>query len=170
MNWSCYGSLFNISATRMSRPQAQKAHQARQISQPDFRFIWCFGDLHHRKQEFPWYAETMLRGVFQRAAVAIVLMGSLLAPFGTCLQRTHKAAHSCCSHASESRKTAQTNCCIASAPLPAVVVAPNLPGSAPMTVAQEFISLDEFSSRSEFPILAVIPPHSPPTGAFNLRI
>ena len=112
----------------------------------------------------------MLRGVFQRAAVAIVLMGSLLAPFGNCLQRTHKTAHGCCAPASESNKTAQTNCCTASAPLPAVVVAPNLPGSAPMTVAQELISLDEFCSRSEFPRFAVIPPHSPPTGAFNLRI
>jgi hypothetical protein len=112
----------------------------------------------------------MLRGVFQRAAVAIVLMGLLLAPFGTCLQPAHKTAHGCCAPASESGKAAQTNCCTASAPLPAVVVAANLPGSAPMTVAQEFISLDEFSTRSEFPRLAVIPPHSPPAGAFNLRI
>jgi hypothetical protein len=112
----------------------------------------------------------MRNGVFQRAAVAIVLMGAMLAPFGICLQPTHKAAHSCCSQASKSSQSVRTNCCTASAPLPAVVVAPNLPGSAPMTVAQEFISLDEFSSRSEFPILAVIPPHSSPTGAFNLRI
>src|ERR1035438_1130182 len=103
----------------------------------------------------------MLRGVYQRAAVAIVLMGSLLAPFGTCLQPTLKAAHSCCSHASRSNQSVRTNCCTASAPLPAVVVAANLPGSAPMAVAQEFISLDEFSSRSEFPRLTVIPPHSP---------
>ena len=128
------------------------------------------GDTNHNKTQFSWYPVAMLRGVLQRAAVAIVLMGALLAPFGTCLQRMHKAAHSCCSHASESRKTAQTNCCVASAPLPAVVVAPNLPGSAPMTAAQEFIFLDEFSSRSEFPSLAVIPPHSPPTVAFNFRI
>jgi hypothetical protein len=112
----------------------------------------------------------MLRGDFQRAAVAIVLMGSLLAPFGTCLQPAQKAAHSCCSHASRSNQSVRTNCCTASAPLPAVVVAATLPGSAPMTVAREFISLDEFSSRSEFPRFAVIPPHSPPMGAFILRI
>jgi hypothetical protein len=112
----------------------------------------------------------MLRGGFRRAAVAIVLMGSLLAPFGICLQPAQKSAHSCCSHTSKSNQSVRTNCCIASAPLPALVVATNLPGSAPMTIAQEFISLDEFSSRSEFPILAVIPPHSPPTGAFIFRI
>lgn len=112
----------------------------------------------------------MLRGAIQRAAVTIVLMGSLFAPFGICLQPAHKAPHDCCAPASKSGKTAQTNCCTASAPLAAAVVAPKLSGSAPMTVAQEFICLDEFSSRREFPRLAVTPPHSPPSGAFILRI
>jgi len=112
----------------------------------------------------------MLRGVFQRAAVAILLMGALLAPSGICLQPMHRAAHSCCSHASKSHQSVRTNCCTASAPLPAVVVAPNLPGSAPLMVVRAFISLDEFSSSSEFLVLSVIPPHSPPSGAFNLRI
>jgi len=39
-----------------------------------------------------------------------------------------------------------------------------------LTVAQEFVSSDELSVQSELTRLAVIPPHSPPTGAFNLRI
>src|ERR1035441_10454961 len=112
----------------------------------------------------------MLRGVFHRTAVAIVLMGALLAPFGTCLQRTHKTAHGCCAPASDPSRTAQTNCCAAGAPLPAVVIAPNLPGSTSIAVALEFVSSDELSSRGKFPILAVIPPQSPPTGAFILRI
>src|SRR5271157_3634480 len=108
----------------------------------------------------------MSRGVFQRAAVAIVLMGSLLMPSGNCLQPTHKAAHSCCLHASKSHQSVGTNCCTASAPLPAVAVAPNLPGSAPLTVVRVFVSLDESASSSEFSVLSVIPPHSPPAGAF----
>jgi len=98
----------------------------------------------------------MLRSVFQRAAVAIVLIGTLLAPLGTCLQRTHRTAHSCCAPASESNKTARTNCCKVSTPLPAVVVAPNLPGSAPMAAAREFISSDEFSSPSEISVAALL--------------
>jgi hypothetical protein len=102
--------------------------------------------------------------------MAIVLMGSLLAPFGTCQQQTHKTAHSCCSQASQPSKTAQANCCVASAPLPAVVVAPNLPGSISIKVAQEFLSSDQLSSPSDFRVLAVTPPQSPPTGAFILRI
>jgi hypothetical protein len=112
----------------------------------------------------------MLRGVFQRAAVAIVLMGGLLAPNGVCLQRTHQAAHSCCAPAPESGKTAQPDCCIARAPLPAVVVAPNLSGPVSMSVTREFVLATELSSPGDFPAAAVIPPLSPPTGAFNLRI
>jgi hypothetical protein len=112
----------------------------------------------------------MRRGVFQRAAVAIVLMGSLLAPNGICLQRAHKTAHDCCVPASETNKTVQTNCCIVSTPLPAAAVTPNLPGPALSSIVQEFIPSDEFSSPSEFPALAVVPPQSPPPGAFNLRI
>lgn len=112
----------------------------------------------------------MLIGVYQRAAVAIVLMGTMLAPIGICLQPTHKAAHSCCSHPSKSNQSVRTNCCTASAPLPAVVVTPKLSGVAPMTVARAFVSLNEPVSLSEFPVLSVIPPQSPPTGAFILRI
>lgn len=112
----------------------------------------------------------MLQGVFQRSAVTIVLMGALLAPFGICLQPMHKAAHSCCSHASESNQSAQTNCCTASTPLSAVVVAPLLSGSASLIVVRAFVPLGEPDSSSEFPVLSVIPLHSPPVGAFNLRI
>jgi hypothetical protein len=112
----------------------------------------------------------MLRGVFQRAAVAIVLMGGLLAPNGICLERTHKSAHSCCAPAPGSSKIVQTDCCTARAPLPAVLVAPDLPVSASMSAAVDFIPVLEFSSRDGFPAAAVIPPLSPPTGAFNLRI
>lgn len=110
----------------------------------------------------------MLKGSFRRAAAAIILMGTLLAPFGNCLQRTHKTVHNCCAPASQS--SAQTNCCIASAPLPAVAVTPSLPGSTAITVEQEFISSDELSSLKGFQPSAVIPPQSPPTGAFILRI
>jgi hypothetical protein len=110
----------------------------------------------------------MLKGALQRAAVAIVLMGTLSAPFGRCFLRTHESVHSCCAPAPE--PIAQTNCCIASAPLPAAVVTPNLPGPTAIVVAQEFISSDELSSLNECPRSAATPPQSPPTGAFVLRI
>jgi hypothetical protein len=112
----------------------------------------------------------MLKGSFQRAAMAILLMGTLLAPFGTCQQWMHKPAHSCCVPASAPGNTARTNCCKTSDPLPAAIVAPSLPRTASFTVAQQFAPSNEFSLPSEFPTLAVIPPHSPPSGAFILRI
>jgi len=112
----------------------------------------------------------MLNGVFQRAAMAIILMGALLAPFGTCLYRTHKAAHSCCARAPEASLTAQVNCCTVSATLPAIVIATNLAGSDPMTVARQFVSADELARPIELPKSSASPPLSPPTGAFILRI
>ena len=127
-------------------------------------------DPYHRKNQLPWYSEIMLRGVFQRAAVAIVLMGALIAPAGSCLAQPHRSGHSCCPHTSVPSKALQNDCCTVRTPLPAVVVAANLPGSASMTVAREFISSNLLSSPREFPAAAVIPPQSPPTGAFNLRI
>ncbi len=113
---------------------------------------------------------SMLRGVFQRGAMAILLMGALLTPREICLQQTHKEAHSCCAQASQGIKTVQKNCCSVSAPLPAAVFASAFPGLAPFAVMQEFVSSNDLYSSSELLASAVVPPQSPPTGAFNLRI
>src|ERR1039458_1809087 len=112
----------------------------------------------------------MHEGFFLRATVAILLMGTMLAPLGTCLERTHKSAHSCCAPASAPDSTAQTNCCTAHTPLPAVVVAPTLPAPAPMAVEPEFIASHEISSVGAFSASAFIPPQSPPPGGSILRI
>ena len=107
---------------------------------------------------------------FQRAAVAIALIGAMLTPFGTCVQMKHKTAHSCCAPASEMGKTAEANCCVVRDQQPAVIVVPSLPSPAPMVVAPEFSSKNLLSSPREVSVAVFIPPLSPPTGAFNLRI
>jgi hypothetical protein len=112
----------------------------------------------------------MQSGFFQRAAVAIVLMGALLAPFGTCLQRTQHTAHSCCSHASQAGKTAKPDCCTVSNQSPVAMVAPAFAGSAPMVISRVFLSASELSSPREVPAAAIIPQHSPPGRASILRI
>jgi len=113
----------------------------------------------------------MLQGVFQRAAVAIVLMGALAAPAETCLQPAHKAAHDCCVSMTETGASVQSNnCCAARPTLPAIVVAPAVTVSAPLIAARVFVGANERSAPGEFVALAVIPPQSPPTGAFILRI
>lgn len=112
----------------------------------------------------------MLSGVFQRAAVAIVLMGAMLAPLGTCLHRMDKADHNCCAPASESARSARADCCTAGAPIPAVVTAGVNPATAPMIVAPAFFAAGEPSSPRELQAAVIVPPQSPPAGAFNLRI
>jgi len=118
--------------------------------------------------------KSMLKGVFQRAAVAILVMGSLVVPSGICLQQTHKAthkaAHSCCLPASESGKSATTNCCLAHATLPAIVVVSLLPNAVPPVAAHPFVAAISTSSSGALAALALVPPKSPPTGAFSLRI
>src|SRR5487761_2540735 len=53
----------------------------------------------------------MLRINFHRAAVAFVLMATLLAPFGTCGQLSPRAKHSCCPNASDHSPAFRTDCC-----------------------------------------------------------
>jgi hypothetical protein len=111
----------------------------------------------------------MLRGFFRRALVPIFLMATLIAPTVVCLQTQHKAAHSCCRHASHGPAFSM-NCCVVRPTPPAVPVTPVLPDAAPAVLGHA--SFPAFA-----PVVAVIqrasvaePPHSPPPGAFSLRI
>jgi hypothetical protein len=109
-------------------------------------------------------------GVFQRASLAIVLIGTMFMPFGTCLQTRQKTGHSCCAHALGMGKTAQANCCVVRDQQPAVIVAPSFPNSVPMAAKPEFTSAHVLPSAREVSTAVFIPPLSPPPGAFNLRI
>jgi hypothetical protein len=108
--------------------------------------------------------------IFQRAAVAIALIGAMLTPFGTCLQMRQKTQHSCCAHASGMHRSVQANCCVVRDQQPAVLVAPSLPAPAPLAVLPPFSSADILSSPREVSVAVFIPPLSPLPGAFNLRI
>jgi hypothetical protein len=112
----------------------------------------------------------MRSGFPQRAAVAIVLMGALLAPFGVCLQRTQHTAHSCCAHASQTGRIAKPDCCTLREQSPTVPVAPASAGSAPMILVRAFFSTSELSSPREVLAAFIIPQHSPPGRASILRI
>jgi hypothetical protein len=112
----------------------------------------------------------MLIGVFQRAVMAILLMGALLAPSGICLRQTQKAAHDCCAPASKAIPAVQNDCCTARSTLPAFVAAPDLPAPEPLALPQDFVSAQEPESPSALPVSAIVLPHSPPSGAFSLRI
>jgi hypothetical protein len=101
--------------------------------------------------------------------MTILLMGLMISPFGICLRQTSKVAHSCCMQP-ESSHSLRTNCCVVRAQLPAILVAPTLPGSSPSEVLHEYVASLNATTTDKHPVVAVIPPLSPPTGAFSLRI
>jgi hypothetical protein len=111
----------------------------------------------------------MLWGSFQRAAMAILLIGTMFAPLSTCLQQSSKGAHSCCMQP-ESSQTLRTDCCVVRSQLPATLVAPRLAGPSPSAVVHEYVGRVEAQASDEHAAVVVIPPLSPPTGAFILRI
>ena len=111
-----------------------------------------------------------MQGVFQRAAVATLLIGTLVAPVEICMNHAQKAGHDCCASMSQPGTAVQNDCCVVRSAQPAAVVSPNLPGPAPLTVAHKLVSSNDLSSQSELPASAVIPPQSPSTGASILRI
>ena len=112
----------------------------------------------------------MLRGVLTRAAVAVFMIGTLLAPFGSCLSFNAKADHSCCKHAPVQDTTLQPNCCIVSATLPAAAVAPAVSDASPMAVVEGIVPVDELIVLRDFLTSTLMSPQSPPVGAFHLRI
>jgi len=111
----------------------------------------------------------MLQNSFQRAAMAILLIGLMIAPLGMCLQQSPKGAHSCCIHP-ESPHSLRANCCVFGTQLPATLVAPKQPGASPSHGVDKNAAYVETPSSGERPVVVVIPPLSPPTGAFILRI
>jgi hypothetical protein len=112
----------------------------------------------------------MRSGFYQRAAVAIFLMGALLAPFGMCLQPAPGAAHRCCQHARQKGNTAKQDCCIVRSETPAAIVAPAPTGSAPVVIERAFFAAGEISSPREVPAAALVPTHAPPGRTSILRI
>jgi hypothetical protein len=111
----------------------------------------------------------MLRAFFQRAAMAILLMAMMVAPFAVCLQQGHKGAHSCCMQP-EGSHSLRTNCCTVRTQLPATLLAPAVTGTSSLSAGQVSVMREATPAPFVQPVLAVTPPLSPPAGAFILRI
>jgi len=114
----------------------------------------------------------MVRGSFQRAAVAILLVGMMIAPLGICLQRSSKSAHSCCMEqkSSQTLHCVRTNCCVVRTQLPAMLAKSTLPGPSRSEAVHEYMVCVTANAVDEHSAVALIPPQSPPPGAFILRI
>jgi hypothetical protein len=112
----------------------------------------------------------MLRGIGQRTAVAVTLMGVLLLSVGTCVLPAQHATHSCCMHMSMPCKSLSASCCTAGPQAPPATVTPIVTGFASMDVAQVFLPARDSSLSREAVGAPIMPPQSPPTGNFILRI
>lgn len=151
-----------ISAVKYSRELTQCV--------PKRSSLWVPSDSRHIWAPNSCYSKFMLSGVFHRTAMAILLMGSLVASYGICPLSSQKTEHSCCSHASESGKSMPMKCCTVSTPLQAIIVAPELPNTTPMLAVDRILATYQTAHSSDFANAEIILPLSPPTGAFNLRI
>jgi hypothetical protein len=111
----------------------------------------------------------MVRVSLQRAAMAILLVGMMIAPLGICLHQSPKGAHSCCMQ-TESSHSLRADCCIVRTQLLATLVAPTMPAAGTSLIGDDFAVFVRPMAVGEHPALAVLPPLSPQHGAFALRI
>jgi hypothetical protein len=112
----------------------------------------------------------MMRGVNQRAAIAITLMVALLFSAGTLVLPAQNGAHSCCLHMNIPRSSSKTNCCTVAPQIPPAVVTPAFPDSVSLDLTPAFLPAVIRPIAVDIVALAIIPPQSPPNGAFSLRI
>jgi hypothetical protein len=112
----------------------------------------------------------MLRGISQRTAVAITLMGVLLLSVGTCLVPAQHATHGCCMHVGMRCPGDKADCCKAGPPVPLATVTPLFAGFASTDMAEVFLSANNSFTLRGVAIAPAIPAQSPPAGTFSLRI
>jgi hypothetical protein len=113
----------------------------------------------------------MMRGINQRTAVAITLIGVVMLLSGmSLLPASPTATHSCCLRMNMACESSQASCCTAGPQVPPASVTPAFLGMASVEVVQSFtLAIDRPDSR-DAAATAVVPFQSPPPGAFSLRI
>jgi hypothetical protein len=111
----------------------------------------------------------MLRGISQRTAIAITLMGVLLLSVGTCVVPAQPATHRCCMHMSMPCED-KADCCKVSPQIPPATVTPLFSGFASINVTEGFLAARDSSMSRGDVIAPVVPSQSPPPGVFILRI
>ena len=109
----------------------------------------------------------MLRGILTRAAVVVFMVGTLLAPFGTCLSVNQKAEVNVCMPAKTQSETAQPNRIQSSVQHAA---SPALPDASPMAIVEGIVPVDELIVLRDFLTSALVAPRSTSVGSFDLKI
>lgn len=128
-------------------------------------------DVRHLRTVFQQcYAKRMMPGMLRRAGVAIVLMATLLLPYGTCQPAARARRHDCCGGQSAPNASVKTNCCIVRSEIPAVVVE-NAAVSLSVVLSSSPIPFGSAPTITMKPGAAVaVADTSPPPGKSVLRI
>jgi hypothetical protein len=113
---------------------------------------------------------SLMQGIFQRACVAVLLIASLLAPYGRCQPPGRATSHTCCLQDSTPKASVTGNCCVVRSQVPAVE---GKRASLDLTVlptTSEFVPLRAPATLLHASMANPIEQSSPPPGASVLRI
>jgi hypothetical protein len=111
----------------------------------------------------------MVQGMFHRAAVAIVLMATLLLPYGKCQSPSRGTAHDCCRH-SAPPPSVKASCCTVRSEVPAIVVERAVANPTAADLQPEFTPAPGRLALFDSATAPALPQHSPPPGKSILRI
>jgi hypothetical protein len=107
---------------------------------------------------------------FHRVAVAIVLMATLLLPYGRCQSPSRAAAHDCCKYQSAPAASVGANCCTVRSELPAIVVERAVVDPHAVTIQSPAVPANDSAAICLTPVAPALSQHSPPPGKSILRI
>jgi hypothetical protein len=113
---------------------------------------------------------SLMQGIFQRAGVLVLLIASLLAPYGRCQSPGRTTSHTCCVQDSTPKASVTGNCCIVRSQLPAVLEERPALGLTAVPATPEFVPLPGPVTLLDASIANPVTQTSPPPGASVLRI
>ena len=111
----------------------------------------------------------MVQGMLHRAGVAIVLMATLLVPYGRCQAPNRTAGHECCMRHAAPAASLKASCCTVRSEIPAIVVERAVPNPNAMMLQPTPVAI---AAPAAISMKFVVPPfleHSPPPGKSVLR-
>lgn len=112
----------------------------------------------------------MAHGMLHRAGVAVVLIATLLLPYGRCQSPVRGDGHDCCVHPTAPAASLKASCCTVRSQLPAIVSQRAVLNAHPFAAVAFIGTAVEpaipFQAVSKIPITH----HSSPPGASVLRI
>jgi len=107
--------------------------------------------------------------MLHRAGVAVLLIATLLLPYGRCQSPGPAAGHDCCAHPSAPMAAVQASCCTIRGQLPAIVGHRAALGAPPLAAVAFVVTTEPMFQAKACPLTPAAH-HSPPPGASILRI